>query len=85
MIDLRLWRFGLLAVPLAAIIAMFSLQDVPSPLSQGIPPDAFDGTTAERLARAALVAAPGFEAASVLADVLFGRGEVAVRPGSRRM
>jgi DNA-binding CsgD family transcriptional regulator len=35
---------------------------------------AFDGTTAERLARAAWAADRGFEAARVLADVLFARG-----------
>jgi DNA-binding CsgD family transcriptional regulator/DNA polymerase III delta prime subunit len=35
---------------------------------------AFDGTTAERLARAAWAADGGFEAARVLADVLFARG-----------
>ena len=40
---------------------------------------AFDGTTAERLARAAWAAEPGFEAAQVLADVLFGRGEFVER------
>jgi hypothetical protein len=58
MIDLRLWRYGLLAVPLAAIIAMFSLQEVPSPLSEGIPPDAFDLTTAAPLAKELAKAAP---------------------------
>jgi DNA-binding CsgD family transcriptional regulator len=35
---------------------------------------AFDGTTAERLARAAWAADHGFDAARVLADVLFARG-----------
>ena len=40
---------------------------------------AFDGTTAERLARAAWATGPGFEAAQVLADVLFGRGEFVER------
>jgi hypothetical protein len=58
MIDLRLWRFGLLAVPLAAIIAMFSLQGVPSPLDEGIPPDAFDPTTAAPLAKELAEASP---------------------------
>lgn len=51
MIDFRLYRYALLAVPVAAIIAMFSLQGVPSPLSEGIPPDAFDATTATPLAK----------------------------------
>jgi DNA-binding CsgD family transcriptional regulator len=40
---------------------------------------AFDGTTAERLARAAWATEPGFEAAQVLTDVLFGRGEFVER------
>jgi DNA-binding CsgD family transcriptional regulator len=40
---------------------------------------AFDGTAAERLARAAWAADHGFEAARVLADVLFGRGQFAER------
>jgi hypothetical protein len=51
MIDLRIYRFALLAVPLAAVIAMFSLQSVPSPLSGGVPPDAFDPATAAPLAK----------------------------------
>jgi hypothetical protein len=50
-IDFRLYRYALLAVPVAAIVAMFSLQGVPSPLSEGIPPDAFDPTVAVPLAR----------------------------------
>ncbi len=32
MIDLRIWRTALLAAPLALIVAMFSLQEVPKPL-----------------------------------------------------
>ena len=72
MIDLRLWRFGLLAVPLAAVIAMFSLQGVPSPLSEGIPPDAFDATTAAPLAKdlaeKAQYPTPGSAADNTLAD-----------------
>jgi hypothetical protein len=51
MIDLRLYRYALLVVPLAAVIAMFSLQSVPSPLSGGVPPDAFDPATAAPLAK----------------------------------
>ena len=72
MIDLRLWRFGLLAVPLAAIVAMFSLQGVPQPLDEGIPPDAFDATTAvplaKDLAERAPYPAPGSAADNALAD-----------------
>src|SRR3954451_30062 len=51
MIDLRLYRYALLAVPLAAVIAMFSLQSVPPALSGGVPPDAFDPATAAPLAK----------------------------------
>jgi hypothetical protein len=51
MIDLRLYRYALLAVPLAAVIAMFSLQSVPPSLSGGVPPDAFDPATAAPLAK----------------------------------
>jgi hypothetical protein len=58
MIDLRLWRIALLTVPLAAVIAMFSLQGVPSALSPGIPPDAFDPSTAAPLAKQLATAAP---------------------------
>jgi hypothetical protein len=51
MIDLRLYRYALLAVPLAAVIAMFSLQSVATPLSGGVPPDAFDPAVAAPLAK----------------------------------
>jgi hypothetical protein len=50
-IDFRLYRLALLAVPVAAIVAMFSLRSPPSALPEGIPPDAFDATTAVLLAR----------------------------------
>ena len=73
MIDLRLWRFGLLAVPLAAIIAMFSLQGVPSPLSEGIPPDAFDATTATPLAKDLAEASPYPTPGSASDDALADR------------
>ena len=72
MIDLRLWRIALLTVPLAAVIAMFSLQGVPSALSPGIPPDAFDPATAvplaKQLATAAPYPAPGSAADNALAE-----------------
>ena len=58
MIDLRLYRYALLAVPLVAIIAMFSLRDVPHSLSAGIPPDAFDPASAVPLAKELSTAAP---------------------------
>jgi hypothetical protein len=58
MIDLRLYRYALLAVPLVAVIAMFSLQDVPRSLSAGIPPDAFDPASAAPLAKELASSAP---------------------------
>ena len=58
MIDLRLYRYALLAVPVAAVIAMFSLQDVPRDLSAGIPPDAFDPASAVPLAKELATSAP---------------------------
>jgi peptidase M28-like protein len=51
MIDLRLWRISLLAVPVVVLIAMFSLQEVPPPLQPALPPDAFDSSTATSLAK----------------------------------
>src|SRR5262245_41777760 len=72
MIDLRLYRYALLAVPLAAVIAMFSLQDVPPSLSPGIPPDAFDPASAvplaKQLAGEAPYPAPGSAADEKLAE-----------------
>jgi hypothetical protein len=58
MIDLRLYRYALLAVPVVAVIAMFNLQDVPRSLSAGIPPDAFDPASAVPLAKELSTAAP---------------------------
>ena len=58
MIDLRLYRYALLAVPLVAVIAMFSLQGVPRGLSAGIPPDAFDPASAAPLAKELATSAP---------------------------
>jgi Peptidase family M28 len=57
-IDLRLYRFALLTVPVAVAIAMFSLQEVPSTLAPGIPPDAFDSSTANSLAKELAETAP---------------------------
>jgi hypothetical protein len=51
MIDFRLYRYGLLAVPVAVIVAMFSLRGEPPALPEGIPPDAFDPGSAVPLAR----------------------------------
>jgi hypothetical protein len=72
MIDLRLYRYALLAVPVVAAIAMFSLQDVPRSLSAGIPPDAFDRASAVPLAKelssSARQPTPGSAADQKLAD-----------------
>src|SRR3954447_22180958 len=72
MIDLRLYRYALLAVPLVALIAAFSLRDLPRTLSAGIPPDAFDPATAVPLAKdlssAAAYPTPGSAADQRLAD-----------------
>jgi hypothetical protein len=72
MIDLRLYRYALLAVPVVAVVAMFSLQDVPRGLSAGIPPDAFDPTSAaplaKELAESAPYPTPGSEADDKLAE-----------------
>src|SRR3954451_7331777 len=72
MIDLRLYRYALLAVPLAAVIAMFSLQSVPPALSGGVPPDAFDPATAaplaKELATSAAYPTPGSDADNAMAD-----------------
>jgi hypothetical protein len=71
-IDFRLYRLALLAVPAAAIVAMFSLRGVPSPLPEGIPPDAFDPATAvplaSDLAEKAPYPAPGSAADDALAE-----------------
>jgi Peptidase family M28 len=58
MIDLRLYRYALLAVPVVAVIAMFSLQGVPRDLTAGIPPDAFDPASAVPLAKELASSAP---------------------------
>ena len=76
MIDLRIYRYALLAVPLAAVIAMFSLQDVPRSLSPGIPPDAFDPASAvplaKQLAAEAANPTPGSAADERLAEQVKG-------------
>ena len=77
MIDLRLYRYALLAVPVALVIAMFSLQDVPRSLSAGIPPDAFDPASAVPLAKQlgaeAPYPTPGSAADEKLAERVKGR------------
>ena len=51
MIDLRVYRIALLAVPLAVIVAMFSLREVPDAREPAIAPDAFDGGATTALTR----------------------------------
>jgi hypothetical protein len=58
MIDLRMWRATLLGAPLVAILAMFSLQEVPGPRQPSLPPDAFDATAATALTREVAEAHP---------------------------
>jgi hypothetical protein len=71
-IDLRLYRFALLIVPAAAVIAMFSLQGVPPSLTGGVPPDAFDPSSAaplaKQLAESAAYPTPGSAADSAMAE-----------------
>lgn len=77
MIDLRLWRIAILSVPLAVVIAMFSLREVPPTLQSGIPPDAFDASTAAPLAKDLAERAanprPGSDADELLANQVSSR------------
>ncbi len=77
MIDLRLWRIALLSVPVVIVIAMFSLREFPPTLQSGIPPDAFDVSTAAPLAKdlAERAADPraGSEADGLLAEQVSSR------------
>lgn len=77
MIDLRLWRAALLPIPIVVLVGMFSLQEVPPPLQQGLPPDAFDGeaasTLAEELGRSAADPRPGSDADEQLGELVRGR------------
>src|SRR5262245_55341528 len=72
MIDLRLYRYALLAVPLVAVIAMFSLQSPPPELTGGVPPDAFDPSSAaplaKQLATSSAYPTPGSTADDAMAD-----------------
>lgn len=64
----------MLAVPVALLVAMFSLQEVPQPLKPSLSPDAFDGeaatTLAQDLAEAHPSPVPGSESDAALADVV---------------
>jgi peptidase M28-like protein len=76
-IDLRLWRIALLSVPIAVMVGMFSLQDVPPPLEPAIPPDAFETAAADSLARELSESTseprPGSEADNALAELVAAR------------
>jgi hypothetical protein len=76
-IDLRLWRAGLLAVAAALIVAMFSLEEVPDPLRPAVPPDAFDSDAARSLTRELASShpdpRPGSEQDEALAELVKSR------------
>ena len=77
MIDLRLWRILLLATPIALLVAMFSLEEVPRPLESSLPPDAFEGSAAVALAADMAELAPeprpGSEDDQALAEAVLAR------------
>ena len=77
MIDLRIWRAALLGVPIALIVAMFSLTEVPEPLGSTLPPDAFDPDAATNLARELSSSNPepvtGSDADAAVADLVESR------------
>ena len=77
MIDLRLWRAVLLGVPVALIVAMFSLQEVPRPLGSDRPPDAFDSgaaaSLAGELAESSPEPRPGSDQDAAVADLVESR------------
>ena len=74
MIDLRIWRIALLAVPIAVVVAMFSLQEVPDPKEPALAPDAFEGAAAMSLIRELADAAPeprpGSDADNAIAELV---------------
>jgi hypothetical protein len=76
-IDLRIWRLALLSVPIAVIVGMFSLEEVPPPVEPAIPPDAFETAAADSLARELAESAaeprPGSEADNALAELVSAR------------
>jgi hypothetical protein len=77
LIDLRLWRAALLPIPIVVLVGMFSLQEVPAPLEQGLPPDAFDGEAVASLADDLAVSAadprPGSDADEQLGELVKAR------------
>jgi hypothetical protein len=73
-IDLRIWRIALLAVPVAVVVAMFSLQEVPDPREPALAPDAFEGPAAASLIRELTDTAPdpraGSESDAAIAELV---------------
>ena len=78
-INLRLWRVVFATVPLAALIAMFSLRAPPEPLGNPIPPDSFDAaqtfSLAKQLARSAPAPRPGSRSDRALGELVQARFE----------
>lgn len=74
MINLRIYRAALLLVPIAIVVAMFSLQSDPPGRHSPTAPDAFDGAAAASLARSLNSQAPrprpGSEADQKLAELV---------------
>lgn len=77
MIDLRLWRAALLAVPVVLVVGMFSLEEVPNALQPALPPDSFDEdasvTLAKDLARSAPAPSPGSDQDEALSETVLSR------------
>lgn len=77
MTDVRLWRLSLTLIPLALMVAMFSLHEPPGPRQAGLAPDAFEGTTASSLTRELAASSsnptPGSEADESLASFVLAR------------
>jgi hypothetical protein len=63
-IELRLYRLGLLLALAAAVVVMFSVVSRPEPLRTDVAADAFDGGTAAGLSRRLLELAPSREPGS---------------------
>ncbi len=64
MLELRLYRFGLLLALAAAVVLMFSVVSRPQPLRTDVAADAFDGGTAAALTRRVVELAPQREPGS---------------------
>ena len=77
MLELRLYRLGLLAALAAAVVLMFSVVSRPEPLRSDVAADAFDGGRAAAIDRQLLEVAPsrepGSEGGSASADFVTER------------